>query len=61
MSEEKNGKVKVTFEVEINEALMNASKNWMPRMGMMGPWRGMGPWKAHGYDGRTNARGAWIV
>ncbi|MGA3059639.1 MAG: hypothetical protein ABSD92_04645 [Candidatus Bathyarchaeia archaeon] len=48
MSEEKNGKVKVTIEVEINEALMNASKEWMPRMGWMGPWRGMGPWKTHG-------------
>jgi hypothetical protein len=48
MSEEKNGKVKVTIEIEVNEALMNASKGLMPRMGWMGPCGGMSPWKAHG-------------
>ena len=48
MSEEKNGKIKVTFEVEINEALMKSAKDWMPHMGWMGPWGGMGPWRGHG-------------
>ena len=51
MDAEKNGKVKVTFEVEVNEALMDAAKSWRPGMGWMGPWRGMGPWKGHGMMG----------
>ncbi len=54
MMEEKNGKVKVTIEVEVNEALMNISKEWMPKMGWMRPWGGMGgmgPWKSHGMWG----------
>lgn len=57
MSEEKNGKVKITVEIEVNEALMNVSKEWMPKIQGMGPWRGMGPWtgmgpwKGHGMMG----------
>ena len=40
MSEEKNGKLKVTIEVEINEALLEASSEWMPKMRWMGPeWK----------------------
>jgi hypothetical protein len=35
MSEEKKGKLKITIEVEINEALMEASKEWMPGMRWM--------------------------
>jgi hypothetical protein len=51
MGEEKNGKAKITIEVEVNEALMAAAKEWRPRMGWMGPWGGMGPWKSHGMMG----------
>jgi hypothetical protein len=32
MSEEKKGKLKITLEVEINEALMETSKEWMTKM-----------------------------
>ncbi len=32
MSEEKKGRMKVTFEVEINEALMEAIKEGMSKM-----------------------------
>jgi hypothetical protein len=32
MSEEKKGRMKVTFEVEINEALMDAIKEGMSKM-----------------------------
>jgi hypothetical protein len=35
MSEDKSGKLKITIEVEINEALMEASKEWMPKMHWM--------------------------
>ena len=46
MSEEKNGKLKVTIEVEVNEALMEASKSWMPGMHWMGPkWKKDEDWK----------------
>jgi len=42
MSEDKSGKAKVTIEIEVNEALMAAAKEWRPKMGWMGPWRGHG-------------------
>jgi hypothetical protein len=46
MSEGKNGKLKVTIEVEINEALLEASKEWMPKMHWMGPkWKKDEDWK----------------
>ncbi len=32
MSEEKKGKVKMTFELEINEELMNVMKDAIPKM-----------------------------
>ena len=32
MSEDKSGKLKITIEVEVNEALMEAAKAWMPHM-----------------------------
>jgi len=51
MSEEKKGKAKVTIEVEVNEALMVAAKEWRPKMGWTGPWGGMGPWHGHGTMG----------
>ena len=35
MSEDKSGKLKITIEVEINEALLEASKEWMPKMHWM--------------------------
>ena len=57
MSEDKSGKAKITVEVEVNEALMAAAKEWKPRMGWMGPWGGMGSWRGSRHDGRTNARG----
>jgi len=47
MSEDKSGKAKITVEVEVNEALMAAAKEWKPRMGWMGPWAGMGSWRGH--------------
>jgi hypothetical protein len=50
-SEGKSGKAKVTIEVEVNEALMDAAKEWRPRMGWMGPWAGMGSWRGHGMMG----------
>ena len=54
MSEDKSGKAKVTIEVEVNEALMAAAKEWKPMMGWMGPVEGPR------YDGWTNALGsAW--
>ena len=56
MSEDKSGKAKITIEVELNEALMTATKEWRPKMGWMGPWRGHGMMGAR-YDGRTNAFG----
>ena len=49
MSEDKSGKAKVTIEVELNEALMAAAKEWRPKMGWMGPWGGM--WRGHGMMG----------
>jgi len=42
MSEDKSGKAKITIEVELNEALMTATKEWRPKMSWMGPWRGHG-------------------
>ena len=46
MSEEKKGKLKITVEVEINEALMEASKEWMPRMHWMShKWMKNEDWK----------------
>jgi len=46
MSEEKKGKLKITLEVEINEALMEASKEWMPKMHWMNPkWKKDEDWK----------------
>jgi len=42
MSEDKSGKAKITIEVELNEALMSAAKEWRPKMGWMGPLGGMG-------------------
>jgi len=42
MSEDKSGKAKITIEIELNEALMTATKEWRPKMGWMGPWRGHG-------------------
>jgi len=35
MSESKKGLIKVTLELEINEALMEASKEWIGKMMMM--------------------------
>lgn len=49
MSEDKTGKAKITIEVEVNEALMTAAKEWRPKMGWMGPWGGM--WRGHGMMG----------
>ena len=52
MSEDKSGKAKITIEVELNETLMTAAKEWRPKMGWMGPWRGHGmmggqmPWSS---------------
>jgi hypothetical protein len=43
MSEEKKGHVKLTVEVEINEALMEAMKEGMKNMPMR--WHGMKEWK----------------
>jgi hypothetical protein len=51
MVEDKSGKAKVTIEVEVNEALMGAVKEWRPKMGWMGPRGGMGPWWGHGMMG----------
>lgn len=51
MSEDKSGKAKITIEVELNEALMGAVKDWRPRMGS---WGGMGPWKGHGVWGQMH-------
>jgi hypothetical protein len=51
MSEDKSGKAKITIEVELNEALMGAAKEWRPKMGWMGHWGGMSPWKGHGMMG----------
>jgi len=51
LSEDKSGKAKVTIEVEVNESLMAAAKEWRPGMGWMGPWGGMAPWKSHGMMG----------
>ena len=51
MSEDKSGKAKVTIEVEVNEALMAAAKEWRPKMGWMGPWAGMGSWRGHSMGG----------
>jgi hypothetical protein len=51
MSEDKSGKAKVTIEVELNEALMAAAKEWRPKMGWMGPWGGMGSWRGHAMMG----------
>jgi hypothetical protein len=51
MSEDKSGKAKITIEVELNEALMTAAKEWRPKMGWMGPWGGMGSWRSHGMMG----------
>jgi len=47
MSEDKSGKLKITLEVEINEALMEASKNWMPphMMWMNRKWMKNEDWK----------------
>lgn len=51
MSEEKKGKLKITLEVEINEALMEVSKEWMPKMHWMNPkwmdknWKKDKDWK----------------
>jgi hypothetical protein len=46
MSEEKKGKIKMTIEVEINEALMEASKEWMPMMRWMrAKWKKGEGWK----------------
>jgi hypothetical protein len=46
MSEEKKGKLKISVEVEINEALMEASKEWMPRMHWMNhKWMKNEDWK----------------
>ena len=47
MSEDKSGKGKITIEVELNEALMIAAKEWRPKMGWMGPWRGHGMMAGH--------------
>ena len=56
MSEDKNGKAKITIEVEVNEALMAAAKEWRPGMGWMHPpWGGMGHWKAQGMMGGNMA------
>lgn len=42
MSEEKRGHVKITMEIEINEALMEVMKENMARMPeMMAKWRRM--------------------
>ena len=57
MSEDKSGKAKVTIEVEVNEALMGAAKEWRPRMGWMGPWGRNGSLEGPRYDGRTHALG----
>jgi len=51
LSEDKTGKAKITIEVEVNEALMTAAKEWRPKMGWRGPWGGMGPWGGHGMMG----------
>jgi hypothetical protein len=51
MSEDKSGKAKITIEVELNEALMTAAKEWRPKMGWMGPGGGMSPWRGHGMMG----------
>jgi hypothetical protein len=46
MSEDKSGKLKITIEVEINEALMEASKEWMPKMHWMhAKWKKDEDWK----------------
>jgi len=42
MGEEKKGHVKITMEIEINEALMEMAKEWMAKMPeMMATWRKM--------------------
>lgn len=61
MSEGKSGKAKITIEVEVNEALMAAAKEWRPKMGWMSPLGGMGPWKGHGMWGQMHGTMPWGV
>jgi hypothetical protein len=50
MSEEKKGLVKITIEIELNKAMMEASKEWMATMAAMrAKWM-----KGHGWK-----KGEW--